>query len=155
HVYVNATGEAFPLSCQLALSFSSAMATGVGNACGSPFTYYDYNQPPAQPPMLGAGPIPDHGMAADIPMDHYYEGADVLVRTGDTTTQLWIRHDAFVSSYNAVPFSDEDLDAGGGVAIYLLNQQPPRIGAETCTNGEPLEFVYADAPFPDDHAWHF
>jgi hypothetical protein len=155
HVYINSTGDSFPKSCKLALSFSAASGTTVSNACGAAFTYYDYNLTPAQTPTLTAGPFPELGMAADIPMDRYYQGADVLVRDVDTTTQLWVRHDAFVSTYNAVVFSDEDLDVGGGIAFYILNQAPPKVGAETCTNGEPLAFAFGDAAFPNDHAWHF
>jgi hypothetical protein len=155
HVYINATQDSFPMTCKLALTFSSASGTTVPNACGAAFTYYDYNLQPAQAPMLTAGPFAELGMAADIPKDRYYQGSDVLVRDGDTTTQLWVRHDAFVDTYNAVVFSDEDLDAGGGIAFYILNQATPKIGAETCTNGNPLMFAFGDAAFPNDQAWHF
>jgi hypothetical protein len=157
HVYINSTGDTFPKSCKLALSFSAASGTTVTNACGAAFTYYDYNLTPAQTPTLTAGAFPELGMAADIPMDRYYQGADVLVRDGDTTTQLWVRHDAFVSSYNALAFSDLDLDSTGGVGIYILNQAPPRLYVETCTFATQTELMFAkaDGPFPDDHAWHF
>jgi hypothetical protein len=96
------------------------------------------------------------GNSADIQMDRYFSGNDVLVRTGDTTTQLWLRQDAFIDTYNAMVFSDIDLDYTGGVAIYILNQSPPKLGADTCTDVTPqLGFAGASGPFPDDHAWHF
>jgi hypothetical protein len=98
------------------------------------------------------------GMAADITMDRYYEGNDVLVRDSDTTTQLWVRHDAFISTYAAVLFSDSDLDYGGGVAVYISNNGTPKIGAETCTDCTPTAInliQYGETPFPNDHAWHF
>jgi hypothetical protein len=157
HVYINATEDSFPKSCKLALAFSAASGTTIANACGAAFTYYDYNQTPAQTPTLTAGPYAELGMAADIPMDHYYRGADVLVRDADTTTQLWVRHDAFVSTYNALVFSDLDLDATGGVGIYILNQASPRLYVETCTFATQTELMFAkgDGAFPDDHAWHF
>jgi hypothetical protein len=80
----------------------------------------------------------------------------MLVRSADSTTQLWLRHDAFVDTYNAFPFSDIDLDYTGGVSIYITNGTAPKLGAETCTAVTPqLGFAYADAPFPNDHAWHF
>ena len=156
HVYVNDAQMTFPIACQMAVSFTSASGNTVSNACGSAYTYTDYNTGPVAP-MLAAGPIPDLGMAADIPMDRYYEGGTIANRSGDSTTQFWVKHDAFVSSYHAWPFSDLDLDdvGPGGVGVYIKNEAPPRIGAETCTSGNPLNFVYADAPFPDDHVWHF
>lgn len=155
HFYVNATQDTFPQTCQLALPFAAASGNTVDNLCGVDYTYK--NDGTAAPPVLAAGPFPELGMAADVTMDRYYEGTDVLVRAGDTTTQLWVKSDAFVSSYNAVVFSDLDLDYTGGVGIYIVNQAPPKLYVETCTLATQTElgFASADGAFPDDHAWHF
>jgi hypothetical protein len=157
HFYINMTTDTFPKDCQLALSFSAASGTTITNGCGSPYTYYDYNQTPPQNPQLGAGPFTEQGMAADIPMDRYYKGADVLAKMGDTTTQLWIRHDAFVPSYAAFALSDVDLNAGGGLAIGLYEDTDgnPRIEINSCTDPNMVTFVFANAPYPADHGWHF
>ena len=153
--FVSATGAAFPAACQLALSFSAASGNTVANACGSAYTSKDYNTGAAAP-ALAAGPFTELGMAADIVPDKYYEGADVLVKTGDTTTQLWIRHDMFVPSYAAFTLTDVDLNQGGGLSIGLFdNSGTPNIEINTCTDPNAVTFAYVDEPWPNDHLWHF
>jgi hypothetical protein len=154
HFYANSTMDMFPIECVLALPFAGSMATTTDNACGADYAYK--NDTADAMWSFGVPAFPELGNAADITMDRYFQGADVLPRAGDTTTQLWLRHDAFISSYNAIVFSDIDLDYTGGLAIYITNTTPPKLGAETCTVVTPqLGFAYADAPFPNDHAWHF
>jgi hypothetical protein len=155
HFYVNATADTFPIACQLALSFTSPPSNMADNACGVGFTYK--NMGTATPWALGTAPFDELGTSADITKDKYFEGSDVIVRSGDSTTQLWLRHDAFVDTYNTVIYSDDDLDNTGGLTIYVLNQSPPKLGAETCTGvtQTTLDFAWADGAFPDDHAWHF
>ena len=154
--FVSATGAAFPATCQLALSFSAASGNTVANACGAVYTSKDYNTG-AVAPALAAGPFVELGKAADIVPDKYYEGADVLVKTGDTTTQLWVRHDQFVPSYAGFTITDEDLDQGGGLGIGLFETSggTPDIEIATCTDPNVLTFAFADAPWPNDHLWHF
>jgi hypothetical protein len=155
HFYVNATGDSFPMTCQVALQFSGPMANSTDNACGVDFNYSN-NGTPGQW-SLGTPAFQEMGTSADITMDKWFEGSDVIARAGDTTTQLWVRHDAFVPSYNAIVYSDVDLDYTGGVAIFVLETTPPKLHVETCTLATQTElgFASADAPYPDDHAWHF
>jgi hypothetical protein len=156
-LFVNATGAAFPMNCQLGLSFSAASGNTVANACGTAYTSKDYTTSTAVAPTLAAGPFAELGMAADIVPDKYYEGADVLVKTGDTTTQLWVRNDAFSSGYASFLLSDLDLNVGGGLAIGLYdNSGVPMIEIDTCTdpNSSPLGFASAIAAWPAS-GWHF
>lgn len=155
HFYVNATTDAFPKDCQLALPFAGPMANTTDNVCGVDFAYK--NADTAATWALGQPPFPEMGTSADITRDKYFVGSDVLVRSGDTTTQLWLRHDAFVDTYGTVVFSDDDLDNTGGLTIYVANTSPPKLGAETCTvvTQTTLDFAWAEGTYPDDHAWHF
>jgi hypothetical protein len=155
HFYVNATGETFPMTCQVALQFSSPMATSTDNACGVDYNFF--NNGAAANWALGTPAFPELGTSGDITMDKWFEGGDVIARAGDTTTQLWLRHDAFVSTYNALVFSDLDLDYTGGLGIYVISSTPPKLYVETCTLATQTELGFASgtAPYPDDHAWHF
>jgi hypothetical protein len=163
HVYLNATGEVFPKDCQLAVDFAAATGNNVANACGAVVNYREWDDVSSTStevaPQLAAGPFPELGMSADIPRPRYYLGSDVLVRSGDTTTQLWVRHDAFEPSYAATAFSDLDLDDPyGGLQIVLYDASGnTMIEAATCTGliGNQLQIAYADVEFPDDNAWHF
>jgi hypothetical protein len=155
HVYLNATQDTFPSTCQLALPFAGPMANTTDNLCGVDYAYETNDT--ATPWALGTPPFPELGTSADITMDKYFKGSDKLVRAGDTTTQLWLRHDAFVSTYNAIVFSDMDLDNTGGLGIYVVNATPPTLYIGTCTLATPttLDFASAEGAYPDDHAWHF
>lgn len=161
HLYINATGAAFPTTCTLAVDFASAAGNTVGNACGGAATYYDYDLTSPDddiPPKLAAGPYTELGTAADIPLTEYYVGANVISRSGDSTTQLWVRHDAFDPSYsyNAYPFSDMDLDNGGGIAMSMFetNSLTRGLGIYTC-QGSPCTEVGVDFSYPNDANWHF
>ena len=161
HLYVNSTGAAFPATCTLAVDFASASGNTVGNACGGAATYYDYDLSSPDddiPPKLTAGPYTQLGMAADIPLTEYYRGTDIIPRTGDSTTQLWVRHDAFDPSYsyNAYPFSDMDLDNGGGIAfsIFETGSLTRGLGIYTC-QGSPCTEGGVDFSYPNDANWHF
>lgn len=160
HFFVSDTGMQFPASCQSALTFTAAAGNTVENACGSSYTSRDYNNgtPLDVAPTLGSGPFPEIGMAADIVLGHYYAGNDILVKADDTTTQLWVRHDAFDPSYAAWAWSDLDLNAGGGLEIAIFDSSGvPMMEIATCTdpNSNPLGIAFVDAPWPNDHAWHF
>ena len=159
--FVNGTGMTFPHECLMGLQFTGPAPTTamMENACGAAFTsrVLDTSGTPSDvAPTFTAGPFPELGMAGDIALDHYYKGADVLNRMGDTTTQFWMREDAF-GTENAVIFSDDDLDATGGLEVYRL-MADGRLGAQTCTvvTTMTLDFAYAAGPYPaPDTGWHF
>lgn len=161
-MFVNTTGAVFPSKCQLALDFSAAQGTSVDNQCGADLTYNDYSMTVEPvPPVLAAGPFAEHGQAADITANHYYKGTDLLDRTGDSTIQMWVRHDALVTSYGAWVFSDEDLNSGGGLGAVIYNAPGGvrTLDVVTCTcTGPPCSsptFAVKSVPYPPDQAWHF
>ncbi len=161
-LFVNTTGAVFPSKCQLALGFSTATGNDVDNLCGAALTYNDYSQTVEPvPPVLGAGPFTELGQAADITVDHYYKGSDLLDRTGDTTIQLWVKHDALIDPYGAWIFSDEDLNNGGGLGavIYNAGGSVRTLDVVTCTcTGPPCNsptFAIKSVSYPSDQAWHF
>lgn len=161
-LFVNTTGAVFPSKCQLAMSFSAAIGNDVDNLCGADLTYNDYTltTEPVQP-TLAAGPYSELGMAADITPDHYYKGTALLDRTGDSTIQMWVKHDALVDPYGAWIVSDEDLNNGGGLGavIYDAGGSVRSLDVVTCTcTGPPCNsptFAIETVPYPADGAWHF
>lgn len=161
HLFVNATGAVFPSNCQLALSFSAvstANVNAIDDRCGTAdAAFRNWTANMEIPPQLAAGPFPEQGMAADIPSDLYYLGVGTVPRTGDTTTQMWVRHDAFVDGNSAWIFSDEDLDAGGGLGIGIYDNAGVRmLEAVTCTDpGNPLMFARTSGVWPATGGWHF
>ena len=156
HLFVNPSGEAFPARCQIATSFSAATGNTVANACGDALTHRDYDTG-EMPPTLGAGPFAEHGMAADLVANKYYQASAPLVHADDFTVQLWVKHDAFVPNYDAWAFSDLDLNTRGGLGIVIFDNNGPKIEITTCVDctGNPLIFEGAVSPYPADNAWHF
>jgi len=161
-LFLNTTGAVFPSTCQLALDFSAAAGTSVDNKCGADLSYNDYTLTVEEvPPVLGAGPFTELGQAADITPDHYYKGTDILDRTGDSTIQMWVKHDALVDPYGAWVFSDEDLNAGGGLGAVIYNASGTvrTLDVVTCTcMGPPCNtptFALQSVAYPSDAAWHF
>jgi Concanavalin A-like lectin/glucanases superfamily len=156
HMFVNATGAAFPGKCQLAASFASAAGTTVANLCGPANTLTNNNDAGAIPAVLGAGPFAEQGMAADIAPDTFYKGDTILDKNGDTTIQMWVKHDAFVSPYDGWIFSDYDLNLGGGIGLVIYNPSTPTLEYGTCTDpGNPLMFAQKAVAYPTDGGWHF
>jgi len=155
HFYVNSTGAAFPSQCQLGVDFASATGNMVDNLCGPDLTHEDYNTG-VMPPAFAGGPFTEQGQAVDLVENKYLESSNVIDRSGDTTTQLWIKNDALVPLYSAWAFSDLDLDVAGGLGIVLYDDSGAvRLEVTTCTSGDPLMFAGETAPYPMDGAWHF
>jgi len=161
-MFVNTTGAVFPSSCQLALDFSAASGTNVDNRCGADLSYNDYTLMVEEvPPVLGPGPFIEQGQAANITPDHYYKGTALLDRSGDSTIQMWVKHDALVDPYGAWVFSDEDLNNGGGLGavIYDAAGSVRTLDVVTCTcMGPPCNtptFALESVAYPADAAWHF
>ena len=154
-MFVSGTGAVFPKDCQLALSFSGAMGNTVENSCGAGvFTATDYNTG-AVAPTLAAGPFMEMGKAADIVPDKYYVGTNLALRQDDSTLQFWLRHDALVPSYAAWPFSDLDLDSGGGIGVAIYDQSGMKLEVNWCTDPVNLAFGGDRMAYPTDNKWHF
>ena len=160
-LFVSATGAAFPATCELAVPFSAATGNTVANVCGSVVTHMTYNgntdTESATPPTLAPAPYPELGMATDLVMQTYFETSGVLNRSGDTTTQLWIKSRSLSpTGESAWAFSDLDLDSTGGLGIAITNENGPvQVLANTCTNATTLDFAGDFVAWPTDGAWHF
>jgi len=105
---------AVSLDCQLALSFSARTATRRQPVRRR--SLVQRLQRPDDPARPRRRPFVEQGQAADITPDRYYEGTAILDRhrrlDGPDVGQS---HDALVDPYGAWVFSDEDLNAGGGL----------------------------------------
>jgi len=160
-LFANPTGAVFPAKCQVAYSFSSAAtATTVADQCGTnTLTSWDFTTSPPDPVVLGPGPFPEMGMAIDLVPDKYYEATSTLNRTGDTTTQMWVKIDVMPPSTNgAWVFSDQDLDVGGGLGVVIYEPTAPMLQFGTCTTPSPpgpLAFAEVATSYPMETAWHF
>lgn len=157
HLFVNPTGEAFPAQCQLATSFTAATGNTIPNECGTDaLTFNDYDTG-AGTPLLGAGPFAEHGMAADLVENKYYQAASPLVYGGDFTIQMWVKQDAVIAGGDAWMFSDLDLNTRGGIGLVVFDNGGPKLEVTTCLDctGDPLIFDGAITPYPADNGWHF
>lgn len=152
HIFVSGTGATFPANCQIALNFAS---TTLDNLCGGDFTSENYTTSTPEPVVLGTGPFPEQGQGAELALDKYYKGTNLLVKTSDTTTQFWVRYDGPVGGGDAWVFSDLDLNDAGGIGIVIFENGGRMMEVTTCTNGNPLEFKGDMTPYPTDSAWHF
>lgn len=149
----------FPAQCVLALGFEGDAA----NACGSPaFTYTNYDTSVDPPPTFGPGPYEQAGMAASIAVPNYFHIPDPIARpAGDFTLQFWMKFEGVVdSATGGWPYSDLDLDNGGGLGMVLFtdgmtNHLAAEVSSCTDPNGMPLGFDSLDVQYPDDQAWHF
>lgn len=152
-MFVSGTGATFPANCQVALDFTT---TTLDNLCGGDFTSENYTTSMPEPVVLAAGPFPEQGMAADLALDKYYKGTNLLVKNADTTTQFWVRYDGPVGGGDAWVFSDLDLNETGGLGIVIFENGGRMMEVTTCTGaGNPLEFKGDMTPYPTDSAWHF
>jgi hypothetical protein len=145
----------FPASCQLAVQFAAATGSSVDNACGKAITHKTDATGNPSNAVLGAGPFPELGMAADLAMGTYYETQAVLDKSGDTTVQLWVKIRTVDPVDSAWPFSDLDLDAAGGLGIAIYDSNGLKLEVDTCTNPMPLAFSMAISAYPTDGGWHF
>src|SRR4029077_16139761 len=123
---------------QSAFSFSSTPTlTTVNDLCTTTntATLEDFSMPTPGTIILTAGPFAEQGMAIDLVPDKYLVESTALVKNGDTTTQLWTKLDAVPAVGNgAWVWSDQDLDAGGGLGVVIFDDGPgPQLGLSTCT----------------------
>jgi hypothetical protein len=154
--FVNETTMIFPTVCKLGLQFEGTNARSVPNACGSEIGYWHDNgdnSSTATEPALTASAFPELGMAADIALDNYFAGDNAIDRSGDTTTQFWIKHRAF-GTETATLYSDLDCDSpdGGGLVIYK-HYDMGLIGFQTCT--APQTPDYRSVALANEFDWHF
>lgn len=168
--YVNATGDPFPRSCQLALSFTgvdTATTTTVQDPCSKyTFTSLVFTaQPPVPttmptPFMPGPGPYPEQkpGVSVGQGMFLRRDGPspmNALDWSHDITVQLWAQP-TMLGTIDSFLYADFDVDSCGGVALSVrATGGDPRITLHGCT--DPVTKAEADVTpaFPMDSGWHF
>jgi hypothetical protein len=141
-------------SCQVALSFNEASGNTIPGACGAAFTSYDYLAADVEiGPTLGEGPYPELGKAAVIAPGKYYKGTQLLDGSKDTTIQYWMRVATVDATYGAWPFSNEDLDSGGGLGNAVYERAETRFDSQTGTAD--ATYVGANVPHVYNNTWEF
>jgi hypothetical protein len=155
HVFASPTGARFPSSCQLAVPFSKAVGNTVENLCGAAVTHSVDSTDTMTPPALAMGPFAELGNAADIATDTYFKTATTLDKSHDITVQFWVKLRALVDTYTAWPFSDLDLNEGGGLGIDIYETTGLTLEVTTCVSPDPLAFVSATTAYPAGGAWQF
>ena len=160
-MFIVGDSATFPSTCQVALEFS-AVGGGdtIDNLCGADFTFmnYDTNDVPS-PPTLAAGPFTEEGMGASIALGRYYVAPNPIDHSGDFTIQYWVEFNGVVDSdTGGWMYSDDDLDATGGIGMVLYTDQMTNhvaIDVTSCTDATNLTFDDIFAQYPAGNDWHF
>jgi hypothetical protein len=171
-IYVNATGRAFPTSCQLALPFTGLDTTTrtIADACSQyTFSSFKFTAPPpvvttaSTPFVPGPGPYPEQmsGIAVAQGMFLRRDGlapANALDWSHDITVQLWAQPTMLGQlGTESFLFSDFDIDACGGMELSVRAPSgvDPRITLRACTNPVAMTDSMLASAFPFDSGWHF
>jgi hypothetical protein len=169
--YVNATGQPFPNSCQLALSFTgvdTTTTTTVQDPCSkytsTSFVFNPQSPMPATMPvpfLPDPGPYPEQKPAISIGQGMFLRRdgpapMNALDWSHDITVQLWARP-TMLGSLDAFLYADFDVDSCGGVALSVraTGGIDPRITLHGCTDPVTKAEAEVTPAFPMDSAWHF
>lgn len=169
-LYVNATGQAFPTSCQLALSFDTTANGFAPDAC-SAFTFSHQVQgppPTTVPVVLGAAPFMEQNTGAMVAQGGFLQRdgtapMNALDWSHDVTVQLWAQPTMVdkLTSMDAYLFSDFDPDTCGGVDLSVGAEggSVPHLNLSGCLDpGSPSPttgMIMPSPAFPADGGWHF
>jgi hypothetical protein len=154
-LFINGTGLPVPQQCLMGVQWNELQTSGKSlNACGNALTYYDDSTDTTTetPTVLAPGPFPELGTAAMVDFDHYMVADAPVDRTGDITTQFWLKQSE-IGFADCTPFSDSDLDKPGGLEVFLVTNG--NFGAGTCNDNVNYTFNDALTTFPQDMSWHF
>jgi hypothetical protein len=77
-----------------------------------------------------------------------------LDHSNGITIQLWVKHARSNPPMPATPFSDVDVETGGGIEISLTDRGAT-LEASTCISPGCSAFMTASVGYPDDDGWHF
>jgi hypothetical protein len=159
HLTISTVGVTFPSACQLALRFENITGSSTADlSCRhGVFTHVGSAGTPVSL-VTGGGPFIQQGNGVKVPGGTYLHDflpTDLIDHSQGVTVQFWFRMTGFVGSSPAFPFSDMDLDAGGGIAISLVPATQPTIEVQTCTSSIGPTFASAVAPYTDDGMWQF
>ena len=154
-VFASATGAVFPLHCQLALGFDGAAGNSLADLCKH--AGFDYFKDDAMPGAitLSPGPYAELGKGLDVAPAGFLRGNQVLDQTHDMTLQFWSFQRNQDTVDTAWPFSDLDLNFGGGLGIAFAPGAPPILDATTSL--DPVKNTYIDATtaFQTQATWQF
>jgi len=148
-LFASGTGAVFPQSCQLALGFDGASGSSIKDLCKTAsFDSRSYNDTTGADTSavigLMPGPFAELGSALDLPSGGYLQGTSVLDQTRDLTVQFWMfqRNQDTVSP--SWPFSDLDLDTGGGLGMAIQLNAPVVPTLDVTTSLDPVPNTYID-----------
>jgi len=173
--YVNATGQPFPSSCQLALSFTGVdtmSTTTVQDPCSQyTSTRFAFTAPPpaqtfaATPFAPGPGPYPEQMPGVSVVQGGFIQRdgpapTNALDWSHDLTVQLWAQPTMLAQlATDSFLFADFDIDTCGGVelSVRAAGGSDPHITLRGCTDPVTMaDSTITPAPaFPLDSAWHF
>jgi len=169
--YVNATGQPFPASCQLALSFTGVDTTTtatVQDPCSKyTFTSLVFTSPSPNPTTMptpfipGPGPYPEQMPGISVGTGKFLrrDGSgpmNALDWSHDITVQLWAQP-TMLGSLASFLFADFDIDSCGGVELSVAagGGPGPHITLHGCTDPTTKADATIMSAFPQDSAWHF
>lgn len=160
-LFAGPTGEVFPRACQLAFEFDGLSGTQVKELCqGAGFESHHYDDSTGDEPLaaiaLAAGPYAEQGMGVDLSGARYLQGAQVLDQLGDLTVQLWsLQNTQDTVQVSAWPFSDLDLNVGGGLGIAVESAVTPILDATTSLDPVQNTYIDASSAFSAERVWKF
>jgi hypothetical protein len=168
-LFVNATGDPFPSSCQLALPFSAVNDTKTQDLCRTPtFTSYVLmpGTMPTSTPMPivpGPGPYAEQSPGISIAQNFYLQrdftpSMSALDWSHDITVQMWVQPTMLERlNGDSFLFADFDPDACGGMllSVRAAGGQNPHITLYGCTDPGTMATDSITPEFPLDSAWHF
>ncbi|HEX3760715.1 MAG TPA: LamG-like jellyroll fold domain-containing protein [Kofleriaceae bacterium] len=160
-LFAGPTGAVFPHDCQLALEFTGASGTTVKELCqGSSFESHhrdDMGTDTVKAIALAAGPYAEQRMGVNLSGGMYLQGMKVLDQLGDVTVQLWSLQNNQDTVDSVWPFSDLDLNVGGGLGLAVVPGAPPILDATSSIDPDPGVNTYFDvnSAFDAQGVWKF
>lgn len=161
-LFASGTGAVFPQSCQLALEFDGASGNALKDLCKDAeldSRNYDDTTGNDTAAALGlmAGPYAELGMGLDLPSGRYLQGTHVLDQTRDLTVQFWMLQRNQDTVGPSWPFSDLDLDVGGGLGMGIQLMAPVIPTLDATTSLDPMANTYIDtnATIGGQNVWQF
>lgn len=160
-LFAGPTGAVFPHDCQLALEFDGASGNSVKELCqGASFESHhrdDMGNDMVKAIALAAGPYAEQGMGVNLSGGMYLEGMQVLDQLGDLTVQLWSLQNNQDTVDSVWPFSDLDLNVGGGLGLAVVPGAPPILDATSSIDPDPKVNSYFDvnSAFDAQGVWKF